>query len=100
MSFLEIEHRFFGIPPRSLVTLTFGLPRLLINSLSTEIHVRYIQNFISYLTENTVRLHLVDAEWTQSLFVASHETQKDIEQDAVFRNVTACVGLSIVIGGF
>ena len=73
LSFLEIEHRFFGHPPRSLVTLLSGLPRILINLLSTEIHVLYIQNLISYRTENTVRLHLVDADWTQSLFVASHE---------------------------
>jgi hypothetical protein len=96
---MEIEHRFFGHPPRSLVTLLSRLPRLLINSLSTEINIHYIQNFISYLRENTIRLHLVDAYWTQSLFVASHETQKDIEQDAVFRNVTACVGLQVVTGG-
>jgi hypothetical protein len=73
LSFLEIEHRFFDHPPRSLVTLPSGLSRLMINSLSTEIHAHYIQNFIPYLTENTVRLHLVDADRTQSLFVASHE---------------------------
>jgi len=99
LSFLEIEHRFFSHSPRSLVALPSGLPRLLINSFSTEIHVHYIQNFISYFTENTVRLQLIDADWTQSLFVASHETQQDIERDAVFRNVTACVGLQIVTGG-
>jgi hypothetical protein len=97
--FLEIEHRFLSHPPRILVTPPSGLPRLLINSLSTDIHVYYIQNFISYFTENTVRLQSIEADWTQSLFVVSHETQQDIERDAVFRNVTACVDLQIVTGG-
>lgn len=99
LSFLEIEHRFFSHPPRSLVTLPSGLARLLINSLSTKIYEHYTQNFISFFTENTVHLQLIDVDWTQSLFVASHETQQDIEREAVFRNVTACVGLQIVTGG-